>query len=113
MSWGELAWIVAAGARTIVGGQIDKSATRKIRDSRLLFADDVVSRFFVEATGGDDALEAVHTDIVASITGFMRFTNAALDEWFVRARDRGAKFFDFGEGPLPWPGKAVESSDGD
>lgn len=85
-------------------GQIDRGGSDTVRGSRLLFADDVVSRFFVQASGGEDALATVHPDIEAGITAFMRFTNAALDEWFFRAQERrGAKFFDFGEGPLPWP----------
>lgn len=84
-------------------GQIDKGERGTIRESRLLFADDIMSRFFVEATGGEDVLEQVHRDIEAAITAFMRFTNAALDEWLFLAQKRGAKFFDFGEGPLGWP----------
>ena len=52
------------------------------RYPRLLFADDVVSRFFIQASGGEEALATVHPDIEAGITAFMRFTNAALDEWF-------------------------------
>jgi hypothetical protein len=95
-------------------GQIDKGEQNRLRDSRLLFADDIMSRFFVEASGGEDALGQVHPNIEAAITAFMRFTQAALDEWFYRAQqDRGAKLFDFGEGSLPWPGKDVESRGGE
>ena len=95
-------------------GQIDKGGQNRLRDSRLLFGDDIMSRFFVEASGGEDALGQVHPNIEAAISAFMRFTNAALDEWFYRAQqDRGAKLFDFGEGSLPWPGKDVESRGGE
>lgn len=95
-------------------GQIDRAEQDTIRDSRLLFGDDIMSRFFVEASGGEAALGQVHPNIEAAITAFMRFTNAALDEWFHRAQqDRGSKFFDFGEGALPWPGTQIESSTGD
>lgn len=80
-------------------GEIDKVEGGTVRGSRLLFADDIASKFFVEATGGEDALEEVHRDIEAAITAFMRFTNAALEEWFFRGQqDRGAKFFDIGRG---------------
>jgi hypothetical protein len=84
-------------------GQIDKGGEGTIRDARLLFADDIVSRFFIDASGGEGALEEVHPDIEAGITAFMRFTNVAIEEWFVRASERGAKFFDVGDGPLAWP----------
>lgn len=84
-------------------GQFDSGKTGQIRDARMLFADDVASSFFVQATGGEEALAAVHPDIEAGIASFMKFTNAALDEWFFRAQQRGAEFFDFGESPLPWP----------
>jgi hypothetical protein len=84
--------------------QIEKGEHGTIRDARLLFADDIMSRFFIEASGGDEALEEVHGDIEAAISAFMRFTNAALDEWFFRSQqERGAKFFDFGERRLGWP----------
>ncbi|MEP6978668.1 MAG: hypothetical protein ABI948_11510 [Thermoleophilia bacterium] len=73
-----------------------------------------MSRFFVEASGGEAALDQVHPNIEAAITAFMRFTNAALDEWFHRAQqDRGAKFFDFGDGALPRPAEQMEGSTGD
>jgi hypothetical protein len=84
-------------------GQYDKGERGTIRDSRLLFGDDIVSQFFVQATEGDEALANVHPDIEAAISALMRFTNAALDEWFVRARGRGAEFHDLGDGPLLWP----------
>lgn len=75
-------------------GHIQKVEEGTVRGSRMLFADDIVSKFFVDATGGEDALEEVHRDIEAAITAFMRFTMPALDEWFVRAQDsKGAKFF--------------------
>lgn len=83
--------------------QFDIGETGKIRDARMLFADDIASGFFVQASGGEEALEGVHRDISAGISAFMSFTNAALDQWFFHAQKRGAGFFDFGEGPLPWP----------
>jgi hypothetical protein len=84
-------------------GQFDGGGTNTIRDARMLFADDVASAFFIQASGGEGTLATVHQDIEAGIAAFMKFTNAALDEWFFRAQERGAKFFDFGDGPLPWP----------
>jgi hypothetical protein len=84
-------------------GQFDSGGTGKIRDARMLFADDVTSEFFVQASGGHEALAAVHSDIEAGIGSFMKFTNAALDAWFFQAQERGAKFFNFEEGPFPWP----------
>jgi hypothetical protein len=65
-------------------GQIDRGGTDTIGDSRLLFADDIVSRFFIQASGGEEALATVHPGVEAGITAFMRFTNAALDKWFFK-----------------------------
>jgi hypothetical protein len=79
-------------------GTIDKGATGTIGGSRLLYADDITSNFFVAASGGEDELAQVHPDISEATTSFMSFTNAALNEWFVQAEKRGAKFFDFGGG---------------
>jgi hypothetical protein len=73
--------------------EIDKSEAGTIRGSRLLFADDIVGRFFLDATGGADALEQVHKEIVAAMMAFGHFVNAALDHWLVKAREeRGATF---------------------
>jgi hypothetical protein len=75
-------------------GLVDKGETGRVRDSRLLFADDIASAFFVKASGGMDRLEEVHTTIQSGIESFMQFTNVALDEWFARAEaERGAKWF--------------------
>lgn len=74
-------------------GQIDTGTTGKVRDARNLFADDVASRLFVTAAGGDDALADVHHDISDAIRSFMRFANAAIDEWFIDAQRQGAKLF--------------------
>jgi hypothetical protein len=78
-------------------GQIEKSERGTVRGSRMLFADDIAGTFFMEASGGEHALEVVHRDIEAAITSFSRFTNAALEEWYFCAqRDRGATFFELG-----------------
>lgn len=73
-------------------GQVE-GLQQEVGGSRLLFADDVVSRVFVNAIGGEDQLEDFHRAIRDGITSFMRFTNMALDEWFLRAQnERGATF---------------------
>jgi hypothetical protein len=86
-------------------GRIDKGESGKVRDSRLLYADDISSRVFISASGGEEALEAVHRDIEAGITAFMRFTNAALDEWFALRAEAGAKFFALPAGRSGWQEK--------
>lgn len=89
-------------------GQIDKTPARTVRGSRNLFADDITSGFFVTASGGEDALVAVHSDIPAAITALMRFGNVAIEQWLLDAQERGAKFFNVGEGPLQWPESSSE-----
>src|SRR5262249_47397644 len=59
-------------------GEILKSDEGTIRGSRMLFADDIAGRFFLEATGGLATLEDVHDDIVAAMMAFGNFVNAAL-----------------------------------
>lgn len=66
-----------------------KAPSRTIRDSRLLWADDIESVLFEGATANHEDLFAAHEEIKASITSFMRFVNAALDEWWQRALKRG------------------------
>ncbi len=60
-----------------------------IRDSRALFADDVVVTIFARAVGGLDALPSFAAQVGDGTTAFIRFVNLALDEHLVRARERG------------------------
>jgi hypothetical protein len=82
-------------------GQIYRSDEGTIRGSRMLFADDIVGRFFIDATGGMKAIEGVHEDIVDAMMAFGRFVNAALDQWFVDRRDLGAEFVTRDEASVP------------
>jgi hypothetical protein len=76
-------------------GQFEKGEGGTIRESRLLFADDIASHLFVRASGGEENLANVHPAIQEGMTAFMRFTNLALEGWFLRAlKERGAKLFD-------------------
>jgi hypothetical protein len=79
----------------VVTGVVEKGESGKSRDSRLRFADDVVAQLFQTAVGGKDAARAVHEDIKSGTAAFMKFANAALDQWLFDAQERGVKFFDF------------------
>ena len=73
--------------------------TGKLRDARLLFADDVVATLFTRATGvpwADVTKDEVQQDvgqtqehIQEAVTAFVRFANPALMEHLSRAMERG------------------------
>jgi hypothetical protein len=71
-------------------GSIFKAASGTIGDSRMLFADAIVTRLAGPGAQGHQDLLDAHADIAHAIQSFMRFANAALDEWWVRADTRGA-----------------------
>ena len=73
-------------------GEFFKAASGTVGDSRGLFADDFAGRLFAHGAKSDADLIAAHQEIKEAITSFMRFANFALDEWWVRAGKRGAKF---------------------
>lgn len=93
-------------------GWMFKAASQTIRDSRLLFADDIQSKLFTRATPSDAALYAAHGEIEEAIQSFMRFTNKALDEWWARAMARGVTFHKRSGAPISY-GKLAERSGGE
>lgn len=93
-------------------GWMFKAASKTIRDSRLLFADDIQSKLFTRATPSDSDLYAAHVEIKEAIQSFIRFTNKALDEWWARAMARGVQFQIQPGAPISY-GKLAESSGGE
>jgi hypothetical protein len=72
-------------------GFIFKAASGTVGESRMLFADDIAGRLFVRGADDND-LYAAHEEVKQAIESFMRFTNAALDEWWARVQAKGAVF---------------------
>jgi hypothetical protein len=70
-----------------------------VRDARLLYADDIAATLFVRSTPSWGDLNAVHGDIEAGITSFMRFTNVAVTTYFERAAQDGTKFVEVEPNP--------------
>jgi hypothetical protein len=66
----------------------------QVRQARMLFADDLMSFLFVRSTPTWPDAEALHHDIERGIDAFMRFTNPAIEEFFLRAQGRGALFIE-------------------
>jgi hypothetical protein len=64
----------------------------RIRDARSLFADDVVAHIFARAVGGLDAVAPFDARVAEGVTAFIDFTNLAVDEHLVRARESGVAF---------------------
>jgi hypothetical protein len=91
----------ALGELTGESGEILKSDEGTIRGSRMLFADDIAGRFFIDATGGLAEIEQIHRDIVDAMMAFGHFVNMALDQWFVDRRKLGAEFVTQEESPAP------------
>jgi hypothetical protein len=61
------------------------SATGKVRDARLHYADEVMAKMVINALGGteENAAETL-TELSECVRSFMRFANAAQDEFLVR-----------------------------
>jgi hypothetical protein len=84
--------------QTVLGGLADettslfKGKNETIRDSRVLFADDVVSRLFTRGATDESELLEHHVETKEAITSFMRFANGAINEWLGRAMDAGVTF---------------------
>jgi hypothetical protein len=90
-------------------GWLYKAPTGTIRDSRLLFADDIEGVLFQRSTPTDADLYSAHEEIKAAMSSFMRFVNAALDEWWASAIGRGVAF-PSRPGKPPSYGKLMEAS---
>lgn len=64
-------------------GTIDGGESGKLKDARLLFADDVVRRLFFKAAGDDkDKADATLIEIADGVTALIRFINNAADIYF-------------------------------
>jgi hypothetical protein len=61
----------------------------KVKDARLLFADDIAAEVFQVMTGGDEKFEEVHGEISSATTPLTRFMNAAIEEYLVRRGKAG------------------------
>jgi hypothetical protein len=75
-------------------GSLGQGKDRTIKESRLLFADDVSASIFMRICGGEEEAEKLAAEIAQGVAAFMAFADAALDAWFVLAAEKGAKFFD-------------------
>lgn len=63
----------------------------RLRDARALFADDVVATVFASELGGLEAVAGFEAHVASGVTAFIRFANAALDEYLMRMRAAGAQ----------------------
>jgi hypothetical protein len=61
-----------------------ESESGKVRDSRAVFADEVVARLFYRAIGGDDDAERITARLAEGEKNLMQFINHALDEFFAQ-----------------------------
>jgi hypothetical protein len=116
--------VASAGAgkpslmRSILDGLADettslfKSKTETIGDSRVLFADDIVSRLFSRGAKNEDELLEHHIEIKEAITSYMRFANGAINEWLGRAIDAGVTLT-YAPGSPPSFGRLVDGADGE
>jgi hypothetical protein len=59
----------------------------RLRDSRALFADEVVAATFLRLLGGNDAVIAFAERVAEGVTAFIHFANLSLDEYLTRRRD--------------------------
>jgi molybdenum-dependent DNA-binding transcriptional regulator ModE len=63
------------------------SASGKVRDTRLHYADEVMAKMVMNACGGGEEETGAALDALAqAVQSFMRFANAAQDEFLVRKR---------------------------
>jgi hypothetical protein len=62
----------------------------RLRESRLLFADELTAKLLVRKTGGIPNYRSLQGDVRAGIQEFMRFMNEAVEEHLLRAREAGA-----------------------
>lgn len=61
------------------------SATGKVRDARLHYADEVMAKMVINALGGTrESAAGALAELSEGVTTFMRFANAAQDEFLVR-----------------------------
>ncbi len=68
----------------------DEGAMRgtTLRDSRQLYADDVLGRLLINASGGTlDTYAKAATDFGDAVASFARFAHAAVEAYFIRHRD--------------------------
>jgi hypothetical protein len=57
----------------------------KLGDSRLLFADDVLTQLLINATGGtEEAVEKVMTAFGEAVAAFARFAHVATESYLLR-----------------------------
>lgn len=61
-----------------------------LRNSRLLFADELAARLLVRKTGSIANYTSLQDEVRQGIQEFMRFMNEAVEEQLMRARQRGA-----------------------
>jgi hypothetical protein len=60
----------------------------KLRDSRLLFADDVVAQLLITAQGGNrEAVEKAATDFANAVAAFARFAHFAIESYLMQHKD--------------------------
>jgi hypothetical protein len=69
-------------------GEFGGTASNKVKDGRLFFADEVAAKLVVNAAGGTKtATEAAMSAVADAVAAFARFANAALDAYFIRYKD--------------------------
>jgi hypothetical protein len=65
-------------------GLIDGGESTKVKDSRFVFADEVVGKLFYRAVGGtDEAMQKIVERIAQGEKALMQFINHAMDQFFV------------------------------
>jgi hypothetical protein len=62
----------------------------RLRDSRALFADEVLAATFLRLLGGEEGVIAFAERVADGVTAFIRFANLALDEYLTRRVADGA-----------------------
>ena len=70
-------------------GEMGTYGSKRIRDMRLEFADDVLARMVLNASGGsDEAYARAFSGLAEGVAAFAQFANSALEAYF---RDRGVQ----------------------